>query len=274
MTGTLFGGHAAVPKEGFAMEDVVLTSGVRTAIGTFKRFARQHSRQRTRLHRHRRGRQPRRRRAGRGRPDHHGHRRPGGRGRLPLACLGHQGRHPGRDARLQYQPPLRQRPRGHQHGRPLHRDGRCRRGCRRRRRKHDAPALLPAQGALGLPPRSRRDRGRHRQAPERPLRGHPHGHHRGEARRGVRDLPHGPGRVRFREPAARHQRHRAGLLQGPDRPHHGARAPRGAHLRHGRVPPARARPTSSPSCARPSRRTAWSRPATPVASTTAPPRWS
>ena len=35
MTGTLFGGHAAVPKEGFAMEDVVLTSGVRTAIGTF-----------------------------------------------------------------------------------------------------------------------------------------------------------------------------------------------------------------------------------------------
>ena len=133
-------------------------------------------------------------------------------------------------------------------------------------------AALPARRHQDGRPRAGRhdDQGR----PDRRLQRLSHGHHRREPGRAVPDHPRRAGRVRRR--LAEQGRGRAEPAASRTRSSRSRQEPQGRRRgRHRRIYRATApRSRRWPRSARPSRRTAPSPPATPRASTTAPPRWS
>ena len=148
--------------------------------------------------------------------------------------------------------------------------------ARRRHGEHDPGALPAARHAAGLP--ARQHRGRRRDVPRRsprPALRPDHGRDRREPRRPVRHLARGAGRVRARVPAEG----RGGRGSARAAEMFPVEVTAGRADRHGRPTTSTSAPAdhawSRSRSSRPSSATAAaSRPATPAASPTAPPRWS
>ena len=215
--------------------EVVVLSGVRTAIGGYGGSLKDTPPADLGAAVRARSGQALRRKACRHRPcrvrQHHPHRRARP---LPGAGGGRQGRVAARDPGADAEPPVRQRAAGHHH-RSQHDHLRRRRFRGRRRRREHEPQPLPGAGAaLGRAHERRRlDRHDGRRI-ERPVRRCPHGRDGRERRQEIRHLARRPGRAGGGKPPARAARDRPRLLPRADRARAGQGQARHDPVRSGR----------------------------------------
>ena len=181
-------------------------------------------------------------------------------------------RHPGRRAGLGHEPAVRLGPARRRARRPADPARLLQDRRRRRPGEHEPGAALRAPARRHQDGRRQVHRHHDQGRPVGCLQRLPHGHHGRERGAPVADHARGAGPLRRRLAEQGRGRQEGRQVQGRDRPRHHQDAQGRDGRRRRRVHQGRRHARRrSPSCARPSTRTARSRPATPPASTTAPP---